>query len=144
MPSADFYRPIPPSLDGSSTGQIGRSPRVMRIHLHTSQSVEIIRPCHPYRYTTLKRFAFSSGMSASYAISVRQASALPAASFRFHLAVDTLAVRLTVPPVGSVEDFHLQVNAPCRAHKKEAGYPKSTPLDLEVASPAGFEPASPA
>ncbi len=55
-------------------------------------------------------------MTASYAISVRQASALPAASFRFHLAVDTLAVRLTVPPVGSVEDLHLQVSAPCRAH----------------------------
>lgn len=28
--------------------------------------------------------------------------------------------------------------------KKEAGYHESTPLDLEVASPAGFEPASPA
>jgi hypothetical protein len=31
--------------------------------------------------------------------------------------VDTLAVRLTIPPVGLVEDFHLQVSAPCRAHK---------------------------
>jgi hypothetical protein len=31
--------------------------------------------------------------------------------------MDTLAVRLTVPPVGPVEDLHLQVNAPCRAHK---------------------------
>jgi len=51
---------------------------------------------------------------------------LPAASFRFHLAVDTLAVRLTVPPVGPVEDLHLQVNAPCRAHdnkKREAVAP---------------------
>jgi len=37
---------------------------------------------------------FSPGMAASYAISVRRASALPAASFRFHLAMDTLAVRL--------------------------------------------------
>ncbi|MHB1326526.1 MAG: hypothetical protein ACYC0L_10120, partial [Thermoleophilia bacterium] len=44
-----------------------------------------------------------------YAISVRRASALPAASFRFHLAMDTLAVRLTVPLAGSVEDLHLQV-----------------------------------
>jgi len=34
------------------------------------------------------------GVTASYAIPVRRASALPAASFRFHLAVDTLAVRL--------------------------------------------------
>jgi hypothetical protein len=44
-------------------------------------------------------------MPASYAVSVRQASVLPAASFRFHLTVDTLAVRLTVPPAGPVEDF---------------------------------------
>jgi hypothetical protein len=41
---------------------------------------------------------------------------LPAASFGFQLAVDTLAVRLTVPPAGSVENLHLQVGAPCRAH----------------------------
>ncbi|NOQ86693.1 MAG: hypothetical protein GQ554_07430 [Deltaproteobacteria bacterium] len=62
-------------------------------------------------------------MTASYTIPVRQASALPAASFRFHLTVDTLAVKLTVPPVGSVEDFHLPVGAPCRAHKKKTNYP---------------------
>ena len=43
---------------------------------------------------------------------------LPAASSRFHLAVDTLADRLTIPPTGFVEDFHLQVSAPCRAHKR--------------------------
>ena len=54
-----------------------------------------------------------------YAVPVRQASALPAASFGFRLATNTLAVRLTVPPVGSVEDFHLQVGAPCRAHQKK-------------------------
>jgi hypothetical protein len=39
------------------------------------------------------------------------------ASFRSHLAMGTLAVRLTLPPVVRVEDFHLQVGAPCRAHK---------------------------
>ena len=55
-----------------------------------------------------------------YAVPVRQASALPAASFRFHLAMDTLAVRLTVPSIGPVRDFHPQVIAPCRAHDKEA------------------------
>ena len=55
-----------------------------------------------------------------YAISVRQASVLPAASFRFHLAMDTLAVRLTVPLAGSVRDFHSQVSAPCRAHTEKA------------------------
>ena len=55
-----------------------------------------------------------------YRLPVRQTSALPAASFRFHLAVDTLAVRLTIPPVGLVGDFHSQVGAPCRAHQKKA------------------------
>jgi hypothetical protein len=34
--------------------------------------------------------------------------------------MDTLAVRLTIPPAGFVEDFHLLVNAPCRAHKGKA------------------------
>jgi len=33
--------------------------------------------------------------------------------------VDTLAVRLTVPPVGPADELHLQVNAPCRAHKSK-------------------------
>jgi hypothetical protein len=68
----------------------------------------------------LKIFAFLSSLAASYAISVRQASVLPAASSGFHLAMDTLAVRLTIPPAGFVEDFHLQMNAPCRAHNTKA------------------------
>src|SRR5258708_27867279 len=81
-----------------------------------------LRPSFTYRYRTLKSFAFSSSLHASYAISVRRTSALPAASFRFHLAMDTLAVQLTIPPVGFVGDFHSQVTAPCRAHKlKRAG-----------------------
>ncbi|MHB8483825.1 MAG: hypothetical protein ACYDBV_14025 [Nitrospiria bacterium] len=69
----------------------------------------------------MKIFAFLSSRVALYAVSVRQASVLPAASFRFHLAVDTLADRLTIPPVGFVGDFHSQVSAPCRAHK-QGGY----------------------
>src|SRR6267378_556935 len=81
-----------------------------------------IRTSFPYRYWTLKIIASSSSLHASYAISVRRASALPAASFRFHLTMDTLAVQLTIPPVGFVGDFHSQVSAPCRAHnKKRAG-----------------------
>jgi hypothetical protein len=64
-------------------------------------------------------------------LSVRQASILLSASFRFHLTVNTLAVQLTLPLAGCVEDLHLQVtsltttinlvalarNAPCLAHK---------------------------
>jgi hypothetical protein len=68
----------------------------------------------------LKTFAFSSSFAASYAVSVRRASVLPTASSRSHLAMDTLADRLTIPPAGFVEDFHLQMNAPCRAHNKKA------------------------
>ena len=75
----------------------------------------------PYRYRTLKIFAFSSSLHASYEVSVRRTSALPAASFRFHLAMDTLAVRLTIPPVGLVGDFHPRVSAPCRAHENKKG-----------------------
>src|SRR5690606_38325106 len=54
-----------------------------------------------------------------YPLRVPRTSALPAASFRSHLAMDTLAVRLTLPLVGHVENFHLQVSAPCRAHKEK-------------------------
>src|SRR5436309_972345 len=81
-----------------------------------------LRTSFPYRYRTLEIVAFSSNLHASYAISVRQTSALPAASFRFHLAMDTLAVRLTIPPVGFVGDFHSLVRAPCRAHQKKASW----------------------
>ena len=74
-------------------------------------------------------------MAASYAVSVRQASVLLSASFRFHLAMDTLAVQLVIPLTGLTEDSHLQVilpappvqkqlpsgrYAPCPAHHKKS------------------------
>ncbi|HWO36549.1 MAG TPA: hypothetical protein VNO32_47810, partial [Candidatus Acidoferrum sp.] len=58
-----------------------------------------------------------------YPLAVRQSSALPTASSGFHLTADTLAVQLTLPLAGCVEDLHLQVSAPCRAHHKKAGLP---------------------
>src|ERR1700704_6232603 len=88
----------------------------MRSHLH-AYARRIYATSFPYRYWTLSLLALSSSLHASYAISVRRASVLPAASFRFHLAMDTLAVRLTIPPVGFVGDFHSLVRASCRAHK---------------------------
>ena len=54
-----------------------------------------------------------------YPLPVRRASALPTASSGFRLAVDTLAVQLTLPLAGCVEDSHLQVSAPCRAHQRK-------------------------
>src|SRR5437667_11583418 len=94
----------------TSPGNAHPPSRLCLPHLHA---------CSPYRYWTLNLLAFSSNMHASYAISVRRASVLPAASFRFHLTMDTLAVQLTIPPVGFVGDFHSRVRAPCRAHKRK-------------------------
>jgi len=73
-------------------------------------------------------------MPASYAISVRRAGVLPAASFRFRVTPDTLAVRLTVPTIrvrrGLAPPSHksatmadsmaLVRHAPCRAHIKKS------------------------
>ena len=97
----------------------------------------------------------SPSMTVSYAISVRRVSILPAASFRFHLAMDTLAVRLAVPLVGPAEDFHLQVTrqAPhlpgwCSRTTRPAGRTNKgkspcgvCPQGLDfLARPQGFEP----
>ena len=48
---------------------------------------------------------------ALYAISVRRLGILPAASFRFRLTADTLAVQLTLPTTKRVVDFHHQAIA---------------------------------
>ena len=71
----------------------------------------------PYKFRALTILAASPHHAASYPLPVRQASALPSASSRFTVTHDTLAVQLTLPLVGRVEDFHLQVSAPCRAHQ---------------------------
>src|SRR5580658_7091366 len=56
-----------------------------------------------------------------YPLPVRRASDLPPASFRPPVTRGALAVQLTFPRVGYVEDFHLQESAPCRAHKEKGG-----------------------
>jgi hypothetical protein len=119
MPSADFCRFIAPPLDDSSP-KANRQISPGIAHPPSRLCPPHIRQSFPCRYWTLKIHDFSSSLAASYAISVRQASGLPAASSGFHLAVDTLAVRLTIPPAGAVRDFHPQVNAPCRAHTTKA------------------------
>ena len=49
------------------------------------------------------------------------------------LATDTLAVRLTLPLAGRVEDFHLQVSAPCRTHQNQRP-PSLAALTLPIQS----------
>jgi len=123
--SADFY----PFLSGmmsclgrwrtrqTSTGNVFPCSQLCPPHL---------RPRIADRDRALKIRAFSPSTTASCAVSVGRASAQPAASFRFQLAVDTLVVRLTVPPIRSVRDLHPQVKAPSRTHtKKELGFPSS-------------------
>jgi len=49
--------------------------------------------------------------SASYLVRIPQTEILPSASFRFHLTMDTLAVRLVVPTTKPTADFHRLVIA---------------------------------
>src|SRR5438132_3442636 len=109
----------------------------MRSHLH-AYARRIYATSFPYRYRTLSLLALSSSLHASYAISVRRASVLPAASFRFHLAMDTLAVRLTIPPVGFVGDFHSLVRAPCRAHQTKGRPSSHSPAFNYLQSPDSY------
>lgn len=90
-----------------------------------------IRHSVPCKFRALTIMAALPRCAASYPLPVRQASALPSASSRFAVTHDTLAVQLTLPLAGRVEDFHLQVSAPCRAHHKNgriSGHDSSTYL----------------
>jgi hypothetical protein len=127
MPSADFCCSFLSPFDDSSTqAEQQISPGIA--HSPSRLCPPHLRQSLPCRYWTLKIFAFSSSFAASYAIPVGRASVLPAASSRFHLTIDTLAVRLTIPPTGFVWDFHPQVNAPCRAHITKRGRAWLCPL----------------
>ena len=131
LPSADSSKLfLPPYGDSSPLASSEASPG--NALLPSRLCLPYILPCSPYRYGTLEIHASSSSMTASYTIPVRQASALPAASFRSHLTMDTLAVQLTVPPVGPVEDFHLPVGAPCRAHMKRGRSIASAPFNCKI------------
>ena len=55
-----------------------------------------------------------------YPLRVPRTSVLPTASFGSPVTRGTLAAQLTLPLVGCVEDLHLQVSAPCRAHQEKA------------------------
>ena len=119
MASADFCMPSRHLSMSVAQGTPCRSPRVLRTHLH-AYACRIYAAAFRTSIRALHVLAFSPRCVASYPLPVRQASALPSASFRFAVARDTLAVQLTLPLVGCVEDFHLQVSAPCRAHKEKA------------------------
>ncbi len=112
MPAADFRRLIPHPLRCGSTlaqrrispgnahpGRMGEQQPLAVTSPPSRLCPPHIRLHLPYRYRALTILAFSPDEAASYAIPVRRTSALPSPSFRFHLTMDTLGVRLTVPPV---------------------------------------------
>ena len=118
MASADFWRCIPTPLDAGST-KANRQISPGIAHPPSRLCLSDLRHGVPCKYWALQYIGLLTPPCRLYPLPVRQASALPAASFRFHLAMDTLAVQLTLPLAGCVEDFHLQVSAPCRAHQSK-------------------------
>ena len=71
----------------------------------------------PYSYWALTCLAVLPTYSA-FMISVRQASDLPLASFRFPVTQDTLALGYILPAVGRIGDFHPLKHAPAGRTKK--------------------------
>lgn len=125
MASADFCMGIPAPLDASSTmAPMQISPGMT--HSPSRLCPSDIRYSVPCKFRALTILAASPRCTASYPLPVRQASALPSASSRFAVARDTLAVQLTLPLAGRVEDFHLQVSAPCRAHQNKGRPPRGS------------------
>ncbi len=81
---------------------------LLHLHLQISDSIGL-------------RFALQTHPSvpASYAVSVRQTETLPAASFRFHLTMDTLAVQLTIPTIKARWDLSSLSYLTCQAHNRK-------------------------
>ena len=73
----------------------------------------------PYSYWALTCNAALPTYSA-FMISVRQASDLPPASFRFTVTWDTLAFGYILPAVGRIRDFHPLKHAPAGRTLKSA------------------------
>ena len=95
--------------------QAGRSPRVLRTHLY-AYACRIYPVPFPCKFWALMISAISPQHEASYPLPVRQASALPSGFLQTRSRPRNPCLRLTLPLAGRVKDFHLQVDAPCRAH----------------------------
>lgn len=127
MPSADFCQPFAAPL-GSASSVSFLFPRVADRQIspgnaHPFHAYDRRIYVHAFRISLgLQRYLPSHPACPPHALPVRRSSALPAASFRFHLAMDTLAVRLAVPLIGPAKVFHLLGLRPAgRTKKKEAG-----------------------
>ena len=134
MASADFCRRHPRHLSMPVAQRHSRQISPGIAHSPSRLCLSDLRRSVPCKYRALKILAFSPRLRRLYPLPVRQASALPTASFRFPVARDTLAVRLTLPLVGCVED-------------EKAGTPPSAglsrrPSDLPIRLPPQRSPRS--
>src|SRR5699024_9997893 len=75
-----------------------------------------------YSYWTSTSFAALSSDVASYMVSVRQTRGLPWASFRFHIAVNTLAFSYMLTATWSHSGLSPFRVRPCWANKKTSLY----------------------
>lgn len=110
MTSAEFWLPIPTPREVCSTVAGNQTSQGKARDLHTYTCRIYFRSSRAS--TGLWRYAPPYPLRPPHAVPVRQVSALPTASFRFHLAVDTLADRLVVPLAGPTGDLHPQVIRP--------------------------------
>ena len=93
-----------------------KTPHVRRISPGTRMFLLTIYPpwllnMFPYSYWASTCSADLPSYSA-FMVSVRQASDLPPASFRFPVTQDTLALGYILPAVGRIRDFHPLKHAP--------------------------------
>lgn len=119
MDSSDFLRQIlfQPYLVKKKTPYVRRTSPGTRMFLLTIYLPWLLNML-PYSYWALTCLAVLPTYSA-FMISVRQASDLPPASFRFPVTQDTLALGYILPAVGRIGDFHPLKHAPAgRTTKK--------------------------
>ena len=118
MDSSDFLRQIlfQPYLVKKKTPYVRRTSPGTRMFLLTIYLPWLLNML-PYSYWALTCLAVLPTYSA-FMVSVRQASDLPPASFRFPVTQDTLALGYILPAVGRIRDFHPLKHAPAGRTKK--------------------------
>jgi len=118
--SADFCRPFRPPYERRTPWWTGRqiSPG-KNIGLRPTSAAFTGKQSHGYRFRPVTRT--HRRPPASYAVRVPRIVALPAASFRPHLAVDALAVRLAVSAMWTCRGLEPPNRCPCRARVNNPG-----------------------
>ena len=127
MDSSDFLRQIlfQPCLV-KKTSHVRRTSPGTRMFLLTIYPPWLLN-VFPYSYWASTCVAALPTYSA-FMISVRQASDLPPASFRFPVTQDTLALGYILPAVGRIRDFHPLKHAPAgRTTQKPRQIPRKHP-----------------